>query len=367
MQPRLLFRTHYQVEEPAYMEFLIKHCTSATQSTYAEVVATRLKKEIEKRCQTRFNIAASRYAVDLARALGLLTPNNTWTEKGHLVNLVAEVDDGEPEEQVSLNPAEKLLHFRLFFEADGAAFVLIGRYLKEHRSLAHSKAMTSSFVEDMFIEIFSAYLSMTNNTADRVALRNEIDRLRSRGYAGRTGLGKTRQHKLRIHMQTLYRLGLVQRLNGPNGIIYCLPEKTNDNKTGLEILLCEVPDLPTLEKRIVAREWPEIASRALGISYTVSTEVGAEYRDYVLSLLVLFYQRIMSQGTPICSLPTVIEAIQIFALIERGWLLEYDEVLESIAIEQKESPRNIRFHVDRRGRPAFIRLSEQWMSNIGSQ
>jgi len=75
----------------------------------------------------------------------------------------------------------------------------------------------------------------------------------------------------------------------------------------------------------------------------------------------------MSQGTPICSLPTVIEAIQIFALIERGWLLEYDEVLESIAIEQKESPRNIRFHVDRRGRPAFIRLSEQWMSNIGSQ
>ena len=367
MQPRLLFRTHYQVEEPAYMEFLIKCCTSATQSTYAEVVAARLKKEIEERCQTRFNIAASRYAVDLARALGLLTPNNTWTEEGHLVNLVAEVDAGEPEEQLSLTPAEKLLHFRLFFEADGAAFVLIARYLKEHGSLVHSKAMTSSFIEDMFIEIFSAYLSMTSNTADRVVLRNEIDQLRSRGYAGRTGLGKTRQHKLHIHMQTLYRLGLVERSDGPDGIIYRLPEQTTSSKAGLEILLCEVPDLLTLEKRIAAREWSEIASRVLGIPYVDPTELREEHRKDILLLLVLFYQQVMSQGTPICPLSTLIEGIQIRTLTERGWLLRYDEVMNLIGDEQKKSPKDIRFHVNRRGQLAFVKLSEQWMTSVGSR
>lgn len=362
MQARLLFRTHYQVEEPAYMEFLIKCCSSATQSTYTEVVAARLKEEIERRCQTRFNMAAGGYAVDLARALGLLTQNNTWTEKGHLVNLIAEVNDGEPDEQLSLNPAEKLLHFRLFLEADGAALVLIARYLKEHSSLAHAEAMTSSFIEDMFVEIFSAYLSMTGNVADRVALRGQIDQLKPRGYAG-----KTRQHKLHIHMQTLYRLDLVERLDRPDGIIYRLPEQNSGNKTGLETFLCEVPDLPTLEKRMATCEWARIASKVLKIPYVVLTEIEEEHRNYILSLLVLFYQQVMLQGTPICPLSTVIEAIQIHALIEHGWLLEYGRVMKSIVDEQKQSPKDIRFHVDRRGRPAFIRLSKRWTTSVGSQ
>jgi len=347
------------------MEFLIKNCSSATQSTYTEVLAVRLKGEIETRCQTRFNIAAGRYAVDLAKALGLLTANNTWTEKGHLVNLIAEVSDGEPETQLSLSPPEKLLHFRLFFEADGAAFVSIGRYLREYSSLTHSEAITSSFIEDMFVDIFSAYLSMTSNTADRVVLRNQIDRLRSRGYAGRTGSGKTRQHKLHIHMQTLYRLGLVGRLDSPTGIVYYLPEQAQEGgKLGLEIFLCEVPDLLTLERRIASREWVKIAGKALGIPAVVPTKLEVEHREYVFSLLVRFYRQVVSQGVPICPLSTVIEAIQITALVERRWVLEYDRIMKLISIEQKNDPKGIRFHVDRQGQPAFLKLSEHWMIGI---
>lgn len=358
MRPRLLFRTHYQVEEPAYVEFLVKRCTSATQSSYNEVVAARLKEEVERRCQTSFNLAASKYAVDLARALGLLTPNNTWTARGHLVDVIAEVDGGDAEEQLTLTRAEKLLHFRLFLENDGAAFVSIARYLVENRLLAHAEAMTTPFVEEMFGEILSTYLSMTSNVADRVALRRQVDQLKQRGYAS-----KTRQHKLHIHMQTLYRLGLVARRDTADGILYQLPDEKDEKPQGLETLLCEVPDLSTLEKRMAAREWPRIACNVIGVSCSDGATVHVD-TTYVLSLLADVYRKVMSVGIPICPLSTVIEAAQILALVQRRWLLEHAELMKLIAEEQTKRPTDIRFHVDRRGRPAFVRFSERWTGDI---
>ena len=68
MQPRLIFGTHYQVDEPAYMEILIKGCTSAIRSSYKEVVTRKLTQEIKSR-EKKFNAAAGGYAVDLAKEL----------------------------------------------------------------------------------------------------------------------------------------------------------------------------------------------------------------------------------------------------------------------------------------------------------
>ena len=39
MEPRIVTRTHYQVDEPAYLRHLILDCTSPTQSSYSDVVA----------------------------------------------------------------------------------------------------------------------------------------------------------------------------------------------------------------------------------------------------------------------------------------------------------------------------------------
>ena len=86
MQPRILYRTHYQVDEPAMMSFIIRHCTSAVESNYSERVAERLSRYVSNRGRG-LNVAAAGYAVDLARDLGVLSENNSWTDKGHLIAL----------------------------------------------------------------------------------------------------------------------------------------------------------------------------------------------------------------------------------------------------------------------------------------
>lgn len=356
MQPRLAFRTHYQVDEPAYMEFLIKLCTSGVQSTYTEVVARKLTQEIRARCKD-FNEAAGRYAVDLARALGLITPNNAWTDKGFLVDLIAEVNDGEPEEQLSLSLPEKLLHFRVFFEADGAAFLFLARYLTEHTSLPCPGTTVNSLVREMFIEILSDYLSATNNTADRVALREKIERLRRKEYRGNSG-----PHKLFVHAQTLYRIGLVAR-NNTTSRVYYLPGDSQDMEQGLGSLLREVPNIFALEKAVTAHRLIEIAAYVLQIPYTL-WNVGQ--REETLRLLAQFYRRTALTGVPLCFLSTLIEAIQI-TLLAKGILLTYDEALTLITEVQQKHPKEVRFHVDRRGRPAFVKISDEMVEALGAE
>lgn len=361
MQPRLIFRTHYQADEPAYVEFLIQACTSATRGADASVVAARLKDEVERRTRRRFNVAAAAYGIHLAKALGLLTPYHTWTEKGHLVNLLAEVGRGEPERQLSLNPTEKVLHFRLFLEADGAALLPIARYLKKHGSISQAQVIQSTFIEDMFVEVLSAYVDMTGDPQERAELEQRIERLRSKGYAGRTGQGRTRQHKLRIHMQTLHRLGLVQRVDKPRGLTYRVPPKGAEGFGNLTALLREVPDVPTLERRLASGEWSRIVSTTLGIPFDSLVDLDRKGRGYLLMLLARFYPEVMAQGLISCPLEPVVEAIVMRALAERGWLLSGDQVTDVIADEAARVPQDVRLLRDRGRTRSAIRLSDRWL------
>jgi hypothetical protein len=351
MQPRIVFNTHYQIHEPAYMKFLILLCTSPVQSNYREVVAEKLGREITTRGK-KLNAAAGGYAVDLAKDLGLITPNNTWTEKGHLVNLITIIRGGDLENEFELTIPEKLLYFRVFFEGDGAAFLFIARRLLKYGSVADSDTDWNIWAKEMFVEVYSEYLSITNSTSDRVALRRVIDRLNARGYDGNTG-----SHKILLHLQTLYRLGLVIRPEAMGARATQLPKYSDGERIGISVLLDRVPNVVALEKVVNAQSWIEVAADVLQLTsnpYPVEeTRIGN-----TLSLLIPYYRRVMSTGISLCPLSTLIESIQIELLSKRALLLTHSIASNLILASQKERPKEIRFHVNRRGQPAFVKLSD---------
>ena len=109
---RLIKRTHYQVSEPAYMTLVVRNCTSPISSNFRDRVALRFLEITDD-----INIAASKYAVDLARSLNLLNPNLVWTQLGHLLNIVVSDNVFDPKREFSRS--EKILFLRLFLEFDG--------------------------------------------------------------------------------------------------------------------------------------------------------------------------------------------------------------------------------------------------------
>lgn len=349
MNPRVAFRTHYQVNEPAYMEFLVKLCTSPVQSTYREVVAQKLAREISRRREKSFNEDAAAYAVDLAKDLDLITENQTWTDKGQLVHLVGEIRDCNWEAQMSLSVPEKLLHFRIFLEGDGAALVFLAGQLLKAGTFGGSDMTWNSLAKEMFIHLFSEYLTISNNTADRVRLRREIERIKTADYRGNSG-----SHKIFIHLQTLYRLGLVERPNASGRrVVYRLPERPQGANCGLQILTEEVPNVFTLEQIIKNHGWIEVAAKVFEIHCASCPE-----SDVDLPLVASFYLRITATGVPLCSLSTLVEAMQIELLSQRSQLLPHKIAIKAIEDIQKQNPKDVRFHVDRRGQPAFLKLSK---------
>ncbi len=354
MQPRIVFRTHYQVDEPAYMEFLVKLCTSPVQSAYPEIVAQRLAREISSRGRD-FNTAAGRYAVDLAKALGLVTANLTWTERGQLTDLIAEIPDGTFEEQLSLTVAEKLLHFRVYLEADGGALRHLARQFVESGRLPIPGRDWNWLAKDMFTTVYSEYLIITNNTADRVALRREIERIKEKGYEGKTG-----PHKLFAHLQVLCRLGLIEHPDSGGSRAYQVPASPKGTRTGIQLLVEELPDAFTLERVIKEHQTLELAARVLQLPcIPYGSEPTRADRERALALFARYYSVLTGKGVPLCPISTLTEAVQIDLLTKCAQLLRHTEAMELLHQAQKSFPKDVRFHVDRRGCPAFLKLSDQ--------
>jgi hypothetical protein len=361
MKRRLILRTHYQAKEPAYLEFLIKNCTQPAQSSFAETVAKKLEQEIKRRGK-EFNVNAALYTVDLAKALDLLTPNHTWSDKGYLLDLTAEIDDKELEEELTLTLAEKLTYFCLFLEGDGAVLLFIARYLVQHGEFNHSDPNANLFAQKMFISILSEYLSLATTTAGRLSIRHEIERIESRPYRGNTG-----RHKLLIHFQTLYRLGLVACQDTISGSSYRMPNLPHLHSNGLAYLVSKIPDVLTLEKVISTNSWIDIAAHVFQIPSVYLDITNDAQRIEILSLIASYYQRIVLRGAPLCSISTLIEATQINLLAQQAQFLSYTDAVKLLTSEQRKLPKDVRFHVDRRGQPAFVKFSHEWLQRWTSE
>lgn len=352
MQPRVLFRTHYQVDEPVYAAVLVKACTSPVRSAYDESVAGRLSGEV--RAQSRdFNVAAAAYALDLARGLGLVNGQNVWTGKGHLLNMVAQTRAGPWDNGLELAFPEKLLFFRLFLDADGAALLFIAERLLKHGRIPTPDDDWNTLAKQLFLDVYNEYLQLSGTTADRVALRREMDRIRTKGYAGKSGT-----HKLFIHLQTLHRLGLANRVPTGGPRIY---EAGEECRPRLRALVDALPGVHVLEEVVRKRRWPEIAARVFDRG-AETTELGGHD---LLRMLVPKYEAVASTGVPLCPLLPVIEAVQIDMLTQACIFVTYEGALQILQGIQRQKPSDVRFHVDRRGTPAFLRLSDGLTEEYG--
>lgn len=158
-----------------------------------------------------------------------------------------------------------------------------------------------------------------------------------------------------VHLQTMYRLSLADRRDASGSRIYCSSESITTSR--LKILRREIPDSASLEKTVSAHKCVEVAAKIYSLERKPGHAMKLSEAE-CFAVLTEHYKRIMATGVPLCPMATLIEAVQVDLLTKTGDLMPYDTTLETIGIIQRNHPKEIRFHVDRRGMPAFIRLSE---------
>lgn len=352
MKPRIIFRTHYQVDEPKYFGYLIQLCTSPIRSSYRETVAKCLSAEIQKRGR-KFNEAAARYAIDVGKELAIITENHVWTNLGYLVELVADATQSSADDQFELTLQEKLLYLPVFLAGDGAVLLWLVDYILAHHYLPNSTEARNELAQEMFVELYQAYLSVTADTVERVRLRQNIDNLLRQNYTGNTG-----NHKLFLHAHLLHRTGIID-LKSTQSREYRLSNDRTHRERAIKLSKA-ITDLEALETAVQSQRLIEIAAEVLGVEYVMWDQA----KQYLtIRLLTEIYRQVLAHGAPSCPLTTLISAIQI-KLLAGNVLITYNTAYDFIVDLQQNQSRDVRFHVDRRGKPAYLRLSEEFINSV---
>ena len=342
---RLIVRTHYQICEPAYLTILVRQCTSATRSAHRETIAKRFM--IETRDMgVSMNISAAGYAVDLGRATGLLSRNNVWTARAHTLNILA--GDSGARTDYALRLREKLLLLRIFLECNGASIVYFANRFLEAGS---SSTVGTSWVElanDLFVTVMSEYLRLSVDVPTRAKIRQNLKRRVSSPFSGKSGV-----HQVYFHLQTLFRLGLIDKASGTRENVFFV-NQDDAKELPLNRLQKQVPDIQSLEKVAGMGDLFDVVAQV----YWKEIDGGRSAcgREPVRHEIECVYNSVTSAGVDFCPLATLEDTINVGRILAGDPVLEKQDVINEIRKMQMESPRAVRLHVDRAGRPAFLRM-----------
>jgi len=351
MQPRFVTRTHYQVDEPTFLNVLVTRCASPIRSDYIERVAARFVKEVKTRPSLgrATNVAAAKYLVDLGRALSLLNGNMVWTPLAHIVPLVCRTADDKL--TLELNLKERVFFFRVLLESDGAALMFAARALLKYGELPAPGRSWVDFANEMARSIYEEYLSLATDLRLRTTLRQALQKRAKQPFRGKSG-----PHQSFVHVQALYRLGLASKSAEDHNRRYLLQVPSR----GLELLASGLPDLAALETVFEKKHWPELAFTIFAEQAREATymEIAQESSDDVLARFRDLYDRVMATAIPLCPIQTLIEAWQIEQICSGRQPRSFSETLREMRRWQEKWPRDVRFHVDRYGHPTYIKLSD---------
>lgn len=340
MRPRLIGRTHYQVDEPAFLRLLVLRYTVASKSDYSERVAERLAKALQ------FNVPAANYAVDLARALGLLNENMTWTARAQVLNAlrINPTDDRE------LSLPERIFFLLHFLDEDGAALQFFARLLLRIDSVPPSDRAWPAIANELVLSVYEEYLPLTGDTAERIALRHVIERRRKAPYEGKSG-----PHQTFIHLQILQRAGLLLRDDTAETRTYRI--EPGQGRRALASLLDGLPDVSALEDAVRARRTIETTAAMVEEQLPGKRAARVIISDEELfERLRIVYQAVTATGVNLCPIETIMETLQIRSLSQGEGLLGSDDLSQGLQRLRKAHPFDIRFHVDRAGRPAYLKI-----------
>ena len=323
------------------LRLLVQGCTSAVHGDFADRVASRLSA-----CREELNLAAARYAIDLAKALNLVNENLVWTNLGHLLNVVSV--SAPPWSINELCESERVLFLRIFLEFDGAALIFFSKKIESQNNVPGRGENWIQIAQELFETTYDEYLQFLSDPQVRIRVRQLAERRRRWPFRGKSG-----PHQSLIHIQTLHRLGLVERVGEGTTRVYKYKVPAEGSVRPTTKLIELIPDLMVLENVTRDGALYDVAKQVLGYR-----AVGRELSDHdFLGKLLTVYDQVMATGVALCPIQTVAEAIQVQSVVEGFEPPRTANILLRLRKIQQGTVCQLRFHVDRGGHPAYIKIN----------
>jgi hypothetical protein len=231
--------------------------------------------------------------------------------------------------------------------ASGALVLRFGNWLVQQAATTDSHLRDSNVTEEIVLAVMEDYLGLASDVRDRTAIRKERDRLKRTDYRS-----STKRHKRYPLITTMKRLGLIDEDGG------MLRPASNGQ---LATLVAAIPDAAALERLIRADAAIEESARTESLESCLRNlfkgESSKEGRTPG-NAIVAAYRFIMDKGIQACPL-AFLEDLGFAYLFNVNVMSLLDSV-------HRSKPFDLRFHVDRRGRRAFVIASDAALDELAS-
>jgi hypothetical protein len=350
MRPKILLRTHYQAAEPRVLIATITDCTSPTEGRDEDSVAAALVRWARD-VNYVMSLPGAVSAVGNDRALGFLNNSNRWTSAGlALVYCRLETTSDQRIWIPELSPAEQRIFLKYYIANAGALLVKFGGWLLGRTTATDDQLRNDSIIEKLVVEVLDEYLALATDIRDRTAIRQERDRLARSHYAA-----ITKRHKRYPLLTVMRRLKLLDsEAEQSAGII------APDEPGRLASLVKAVPDVSTLERLDRLGNLDRTVAKVLATNERAgSTRMPGE-------VLVSAYQFAIQKGLQACPLEFLDNALMAFCAL--GSSDQLGEISAEAWFEplHLKFPGDVRFHVDRRGRRAFVLATERALTELAA-
>lgn len=379
MQPRFILKTHTEALRPGNYSILIEKCTSPYGGLYPENVEKKLSKFLSK--------SVAKYTVlnstKKNRGFGFLLDNMMWSWKGHVINSIIlnsnkmdRINKSEEELEFlrkkylnkkererkrkkilnnnkvfDLDKIEKITYLRYFLETEGALFLKLAEQLKNKKEISYSYLKDE--IQKIFKEIFEGYIRIAHDFRSRIKIREMLKKTqiqmknKNHGYAS-----GTLPHKIKPHIQALYDLGLLYMVKDGREEIY-KPSMYN-GVSPLDILLEKLENFKKMEKIFSNNGYFSLIAKILNLNpVKYSPKI---YKEQLKKTFISGYEIMKNKITGMAYIEALINWSCIKLLSEENVLVNRKDIEEFLKEMRKINPSSVRYHVDGKGRIAYLIL-----------
>jgi len=355
--PRFIIKTHTEALRPGNYSILITKCTFPDKSAYQEQVEKRLTEFFPSEKGKKVSSIA-KYTVLAAtsknRGFGFLLDNMVWNWKGHVIKTVLKYIGKCSDDKNTywkLSKIEKITYLRYFLETEGALILKLSGSFVIKKEIPYT--YLKGEIQKIFEEIYEGYRDIALDFRARIKIRemlNEMQRrMRSKEHVYDSS---TLAHKIKPHIQALSDLGLLSIEKQNQEEIY-RPVIYN-GVLPLIILLKKLKNFEKMEEIFSNDGYFSLIAEALNLgSIRYSPKA---HKEILRQTFTWGYKVMRDKVTGMADIDALIDWSCIKLLSEENVLVTRKDIEEFLNEMIKVNPSSIRYHVDGKGRIAYLIL-----------
>ena len=350
MGPRFIMKTHTGALRPGNYSVLISKCTYPYKGSSPETVTKKLGIILENNPKSSIAKFSILTAGRKNRGFGFLLDNMVWSWKAHVINTVLSYLKKAKQDNVhlffELDKLEKITYLRYFLETEGALILKIAREINEKGVIRYSYLEEN--IQKIFQEIYEEYLGISDNLRVRLEIRKKLKELFKKYKKS------TLPHKIKPHIQALKEIGILCIEIEDNNEIY--KSAIYNNSLTLSNLFKSLIDIQHMEEVFSNYAYFELIANIFNLK--VARYNPHAHKELVKDTIFYGYSIMKDEITNMASIDALVDWCCIKMLSVNSVFLKKDDVIKFLDDMRKVDSSNIRYHVDGKGRIAYLILSE---------